>query len=454
MNVRKSIYFSYKHAVGSSFPLLYEDLVRQDRIGVAPDTTNRLLVQLLAHCQRSVPYYADIMKQVGDDFEQDPASYLLRFPILTKELIRTHSEQLKSHDLSQRKWYFNTSGGSTGEPVKLIQDRDYGNRSNALQEFYSSWAGAGVGDSIVYLWGSERDILEGSFGAELKKLIIKSLLRKTYLNAFRMTPEKMNEFINILNTRHPKLIIAYVDSIFELARFAEREKIAIRPQSAIITSAGTLTPFMREKIEAVFQCKVFNRYGSREVSDIAGECAAHRGLHVFPWGCYVEVVDEAGNRLPAGTEGNIVVTCLSNFAMPLIRYQIGDRGILSADSSCPCGRGGQILERILGRNDDIFETKDGTQIEGGYFGLLLYSRPWVWKCQVIQKDYSSILFKIKQSEYDYEPEELTDIIHKTRVIMGKDCHVDFEFVDDIPTSPSGKYRYILSEINTFSRVNV
>jgi phenylacetate-CoA ligase len=400
-----------------------------------------------------VPYYAEIMKQVGDDFEQDPASYLLRLPILTKGLIRTHIEQLKSQDLGQRKWYFNTSGGSTGEPVKLIQDRDYSDRSNALQEFYSSWAGAGLGDSIMYIWGSERDILEGSLGAELKKLIIKSLLRKTYLNAFRMTPEKMNEFINILNTRRPKLIIAYVDSIFELARFAEREKITIRPQSAIITSAGTLTPFMREKIEGVFQCKVFNRYGSREVSDIAGECAAHRGLHVFPWGCYVEVVDEAGNRLPAGTEGNIVVTCLSNFAMPLIRYQIGDRGVLSADSSCPCGRGGQILDRILGRNDDIFETKDGTQIEGGYFGLLLYSRPWVWKCQVIQKDYSSILFKIKQSEYDYEPEELSDIIHKTRVIMGEDCQVDFEFVDDIPTSPSGKYRYILSEINTLPRVN-
>jgi phenylacetate-CoA ligase len=287
----------------------------------------------------------------------------------------------------------------------------------------------------VYIWGSERDILEGSFGAELKKLVIKSLLRKTYLNAFRMTPKKMNEFINILNTRQPKLIIAYVDSIFELARFAEREKIAIRPQSAIITSAGTLTPFMREKIEGVFQCKVFNRYGSREVSDIAGECDAHRGLHVFPWGCYVEVVDEAGNRLPAGTEGNIVVTCLSNFAMPLIRYEIGDRGTLASEATgCPCGRQGQILEEIAGRNVDIFKRKDGTLIDGEYFTHLLYFRPWVWKC-------------------DYEPEELADIIHKTRVIMGEDCQVDFEFVDDIPTSPSGKYRYILSEINTFSRVN-
>src|SRR6266446_1430229 len=99
MNVRKSIYFSYKRAVGSSFPLLYEDLVRQDRNGVAPDITNRLLVQLLAHCRQSVPYYAAIMKKVGDDFEHDPASYLLRLPLLTKGLIRTHIEQLKSQHL-------------------------------------------------------------------------------------------------------------------------------------------------------------------------------------------------------------------------------------------------------------------------------------------------------------------------------------------------------------------
>jgi phenylacetate-CoA ligase len=235
--------------------------------------------------------------------------------------------------------------------------------------------------------------------------------------------------------------------MFELARFVQREKIAISAQSAIITSAGTLTPIARETIEEVFQCRVFDRYGSREVSDIAGECVMHRGLHVFPWGCYVEIVDDAGNRLPAGAEGNIVVTSLSNFAMPLIRYQIGDRGSLSANSPCPCGRHWQILEKISGRNDDIFLMQDGTQIEGGYFGMLLYSRPWVEKCQVIQKNYSSILFRIKKSEQSYEPEELIDIKSKVQKLMGKDCQVDFEFVDNIPASPSGKFRYILSEIH-------
>jgi len=262
-----------------------------------------------------------------------------------------------------------------------------------------------------------------------------------------MTTEKMREFIDILNTKPPKLIVAYAQSIYELAQFAQREKIAIRPQSAIITSAGTLYPFMRETIEAVFQCKVFNRYGSREVSDTAGECAAHRGLHVFLWGCYIEIIDEAGYRLLAGTEGNIVVICLSNFAMPLIRYQIGDRGVLSAGSNCLCGRQGQILEKISGRNVDVFKTRDGTLLDGEYFTHLLYFRPWVSKFQVIQKSYSSILFKIKQSEHCYEPEELTDIMSKARVVMGKDCLVDFEFVDDIPNSASGKYRYTLSEVS-------
>jgi phenylacetate-CoA ligase len=204
---------------------------------------------------------------------------------------------------------------------------------------------------------------------------------------------------------------------------------------------------MRETIEEVFLCKIFDRYGSREVNDIAGECTAHRGLHVFPWGCYVEIVDGEGKRLPAGTEGNIVVTCLSNYAMPLIRYQIGDLGILSAESNCTCGRRWQTLERILGRNDDIFKMADGTQIEGGYFGFLLYSRPWVLKCQVIQKSNSWILFKIKKSEHDYSPEELADITRKVKTLMGEDCRADFEFVDDIPSSPSGKFRYILSEVN-------
>src|SRR5215469_9298702 len=104
MNIRKALFFSYKRMTGSKFPSIYEELVRQDQEGVAPDTTKQLLSQLLAHCRRSVPYYAEIMKTAGDGFEHDPETYLLKLPILTKEKIRAHHPQLTSLDLDRRKW--------------------------------------------------------------------------------------------------------------------------------------------------------------------------------------------------------------------------------------------------------------------------------------------------------------------------------------------------------------
>jgi phenylacetate-CoA ligase len=198
-----------------------------------------------------------------------------------------------------------------------------------------------------------------------------------------MTPEKMSRYLQFLNTHPPKFIIAYVQSIYELAQFAISEHITVTPQEAIMTLAGTLYPFMREKIEAVFHCKIFNRYGSREVGDIACECEAHAGLHVFPWGNYIEIVDDEGHPVPNGVEGNILVTNLNNFAMPLIRYAIGDRGMLSLSDQCSCGRQGQILERLSGRNVDVFRKRDGTLIDGEYFTHLLYFKNWVQKFQVV-----------------------------------------------------------------------
>jgi phenylacetate-CoA ligase len=285
----------------------------------------------------------------------------------------------------------------------------------------------------------------------LKKIILNHLTNDKFFNAFLMTSEKMRSYLEYLNRHPPKLIIAYVQSIYELAQFAEIEHIDVTPQEAVMTSAGTLYPFMREKIEMVFQCKVFNRYGSREAGDIACECHAHTGLHVFPWGNYVEIVDDLGYPVPNGVEGNILVTNLNNFAMPLIRYSIGDRGVLSLPEQCSCGRQGQILERVSGRNVDVFRKRDGTLVDGEYFTHLLYYKDWVQKFQVVQKDYSSVLFKIQKTVNDYQSWELEEIKVKTRVVMGEDCVVNFDFVDEILPSPSGKYSYTITEVGQVDR---
>lgn len=444
MNIRKALYFSAWRLLGSSLGQQYEAMLKEDQERTGSDLVPARLAQLLAHCERAVPYYRDLLRDPGGAFDPQRPPDLAQLPLLTKALIRQNFDRLQSADLPQRKWSFNTSGGSTGEPVRFIQDQEYRDRQMAVQLLSFKWAGRELGQPTVRIWGSERDVLRGSMGVRMK--FYNNLTQDKWFNAFRMTPENVRALLRELNANPPRLIVAYAQAVYEVAKFAEHEKIRMAPQSAILTSAGTLYPFMREKLEAVFGCQVFNRYGSREVGDIACECEAHAGLHVFPWASYVEIVDDNGAPVPRATEGNIVVTCLSNYAMPLIRYAIGDRGVLSPDETCACGRRGQILQKVSGRNVDTFKTSQRVLVDGEYFTHLMYFRPWVNKFQVVQKSPNLIQFRVVKTGAGADPGELDEITDKVKVLMGAECKVAFDFVDEIPPTASGKYRYTISEV--------
>ncbi|EGJ32391.1 MULTISPECIES: phenylacetate--CoA ligase family protein [Moorena] len=443
MNFRGWLYSHYSSLQGRGYSAIFDKLSQEITSGIHPETTQTNLIKILKHCQKNVPYYTQIMAQIGNYklLEQNPEVYLQNLPVLTKDLIRQNFEQIKSTDLKQRQWYFNQSSGSTGEPIRLIQDRAYFNRSMAIKSLYSYFvSGRKFGDPQAILWGSRTDLLSNK-GIKAK---LSSFLRNTtYMNAFLMTPEKMAGFIHKLNNKPPKIIIAYVQAIYELAQFAEQEQITIVPQKAIITTSGTLYPWMREKIESVFQCQVFNRYGSREVGDIACELPGKEGLWAAPWGSYIEIVDDNNNLLPTGVEGNILVTNLTNYAMPLIRYKIGDSGTLLVNEPSR-----QIFKEVSGRITDMFKRKDGSLVYGSYFTYLLYFKDWIYNFQVVQKDYSKLVIRIMKGNQDYQPEqkELDEIVNHCQIAIGEECQISFEFVDQIYPSASGKYRYTISEI--------
>jgi phenylacetate-CoA ligase len=390
-----------------------------------------------------VPYYSKLLSVANPrDLEKNPHAVLKRLPVLTKDLLRAHFSSLQSKDNPQRKLEVNTSGGSTGEPVKLIQDEEYRDASAAMRWLSHHQLGCPLGEPHVRLWGSERDLECGT--KSRKARFFNWLTNTTWVNAFAMSPATMRNFITMLNRKRPGLIVAYAQAAYEVARFAEREHIRIEPQRAMVTSAGTLYPFMREKLQQIFGCEVYNLYGSREVSDIAWELPGLKGLWAPPWANFIEIVDENGDPVPPGTEGNILVTCLTNYAMPLLRYRIGDRGALAPEGDAPAGV--QVLTHVSGRNVDTFRRSDQTLVDGEYFTHLLYYRPWVSKFQVVQKSHAHLLFKVVSVNGKPPSEELEDIAGRSRLAMGKDCHVDFEFCDELPALPSGKFRYTISEV--------
>ena len=402
-----------------------------------------LLRNLLLHAYKNVPYYHRIFKEIG--VVHDEIADLSNFsyiPILTKEIIR--NEELISKDYTTRKWYSNSTGGATGEPIKFIQDDCYDKWKNATNKYYyQDMLGIDeINVKKIILWGSERDLFEGSIG--LKPKISNWLTYTKFLNSFRMTEEDMENYIKIINSYKPDIIRGYTGSLYELCRYAERKNMTIYTPKILISAAETLRDEMRQKIETVIGTKIYNFYGSRESASIAGECE-YGLMHMFIFNNYVELLDNKNKPVKEGEEGRIIVTNLHNYSMPFIRYEIGDMAVLGP-RKCKCGNPLPTLKTVTGRITEHFVKEDGTIIPAEFFISFIgvfWKKGLIKKFQVIQEDYNKIRFlavlagNINESEKKY-------IEDKIKVAMGKGCEITWDFVDDIPKTKSGKYLYTKS----------
>jgi len=416
----------------------------------AMDLQKKRLQQLLRHAFDHVSYYRKTLKNAGivDDSGRVELELFSKIPLLDKDTIHSNFENLKSDDLLVRKCRLNSSGGSTGKPVNIIQDSAYSDWMHAAKMLFDEWSGCSIASPKIFLWGSLQDL--GGENEPIKMRLMHWLNNEIRLNAFHLTPVEMAAYAGIINAFQPTQILTYAESIYEMSRFIKNESIEVYSPDSIMSTAGTLFPHMRETVEQVFRTRIFNRYGSREMGDIACECDRHEGLHVCMPNHFIEIIREDGEPAVKGETGEIVVTCLTNYAMPFIRYRIGDMGSWSG-RPCSCGRGWPILSEVTGRTSDIFLAKDGSRIHGGYFTTLFFYQDWVKKYQVIQESREHVRIQLVVDGSVRNPRqvflrELDAITSKIQMVIGKGCKVEYVFTDDISPTASGKYRYTISKI--------
>ena len=209
---------------------------------------------------------------------------------------------------------------------------------------------------------------------------------------------------------------------------------------AVFTTAEKLFPSMREKIEDVFQCPVFDHYGLNDGGLSAFECSEHSGLHIDTERSVLEVVDEQGNQIDKGA-GRILATSTSNFAMPFIRYDTGDIGNITSDI-CPCGRGSKLLKEVIGREQEILKTPEGTFIHGEFFTHIFWEIENVKEFQVIQNNLDTLLINIVPEENfnQNQLEIITKYIHK----RSPQWSVEFQFPEKLERSTGGKYKFVIN----------
>jgi phenylacetate-CoA ligase len=404
---------------------------------------------LVEHAALHTVYYREVMEEAGV-WTPDAGADLDRFaqlPVLDKTTARTRFDDLVSDDLATRTWHYDSTGGSTGEPVRLVRDTVYGDWSRAMSMAVDEITNCDRAGRKLVIWGSVRD-LEGheTWRARLGRW----LRNEAWLNSFNLNPQIVSSYVEFMNSYRPDYITAYVESIVELARFVDRNGLSVHSPRSIKTAAGCLQPHMRELLARVFRTEVYDHYGSREASWLGTECDRHEGLHVPLQSVYIEVLRDDGTPAAPGETGHIVVTSLINYAMPLIRYAIGDLGSW-APAPCSCGRAWPLLQEVTGRVSDTFVKADGTLVAGEYFNYVFYLQDWVERFQVVQEAVDEIHARVvvRTDLADAEAQRdaaLDEIVHKVHLALGPECKVVFDFVDQIEPCASGKYRFTISKV--------
>jgi phenylacetate-CoA ligase len=210
----------------------------------------------------------------------------------------------------------------------------------------------------------------------------------------------------------------------------------------LITSSEVLDPVFRSQLLRDHPMEMFNFYGAVEVGRIAAECRAHAGLHVEADALIVELLD--GDRVvEPGEPGRVVLTSLDNYAMPLIRYDLGDVAA-EIPAPCPCGRAAPLLEAPAGRNADMVTLPDGSLLSAMRLGFVLRDRQDVLHYRFRQDSADRVGAELV-CRHPPSAEDLADLRAQLEAALGGQVRVDVRAVDRIAPD-GGKFKYLVSSL--------
>ncbi|BDV43063.1 adenylyltransferase [Geotalea uraniireducens] len=392
--------------------------------------------KLLITAYNNNNYYKTILTQIGfNELFDNSLSHIDKIPFLTKQIVR--EQGICKHNL----WFGvdqRTTSGSTGMPLTFFKDRLATAYMEAVQNHAYSWHAIDVGDPQGRFWG---------LPTGKKQLIakFKDLLKnRVRLSAFDTTDDSMFDFYKQLLKFSPRYFYGYPSLILEFARFLRREKLSLEsvPLRLIIGTGELLYQREKDELQNLLSVKYAGEYGCSEIGVIGFDCPQGK-MHVMSSNVIVEIVDASGNPVPAGVEGDIVVTELHARHFPFIRYCLGDRGKFDIES-CSCGRSLPILNISGGRKDDYILTPDGRKV---YDAILAYTlKKGIVKFQATQDGYNHLTVSVVVDSL-YNDEVELQYIAELKNKISNDINIDFIKVADIEREPSGKLRYFKQTVN-------
>ncbi|MCA9423288.1 MAG: phenylacetate--CoA ligase family protein, partial [Nitrospira sp.] len=383
------------------------------------------LAYVLHRAATQVPYYCEQWSARRRKGDRASWEYLENWPILEKNSVRENASAFVSDDCKIQDMYREQTSGTSGSSLSLWWSLKTVRAWYAL--FEARWRG----------WnGVSRHERWANIGGQLVSPVYQNrppfwvwnkASNQLYMSSYHLAPHLIPFYLDALVRYGIKYLWGYSSSLYALAREVERCGRTDLPMHVVITNAEPLFDYQRETISKAFQCPVRETYGMAEIVAAASECGAGR-LHLWPEVGLVEVFEENEPVAP-GVPGDLVCTGLLNEDMPLIRYRVGDRGVLQVQPvSCSCGRALPILASVEGRISDVLYTIDGKQI--GRLGRIFQDDLHIHEAQIIQEKLDQIRICFVPTP-GFTLEDGRTLVDLLRARMGK-VEVILEKVPEVP----------------------
>ncbi len=398
---------------------------------------------LIEYCGTRVPFYRDLFREKGLDVSAgiDDIRILADKGIsVTKEILREKQDEFISDDYRKEDLVRNWTSGSTGVPTDLYKTLDTWCLRMAIKMRSEDWIGKKPGTPSAMIWGQKANL--GSM-ARMKQQLYWNFQNYRFLPSIDLKEDVLRGYLSKIKRYGARYIESYVYPVYLLAEIIEKDGIEPPRLNGIVTGAERLFEFQKEKIESAFRCPVYNRYGTSELTNISCECEKHDGQHINFDTLWVETVN-AGDVPVMNEEGEVVVTDLMNYAMPLVRYHTDDKAVMS-DRRCGCGRTFPMFETVLGKELRNIKAPDGHEWHWKYLQWNLYGVEGVFRYQFVEKSDDRYEMRIVP-DGKVGLEEVREKALKSFSEMAlHGITLTVKFVEDIPLGGRGKMNFLISE---------
>jgi len=393
----------------------------------------KLLRYMLKYAIKHCPYYRNYFKD-----QKSPA--IIDFPIVDKKIISKNFDAFTSDEKDKFMYQHGYTGGSTGEPFHMLK---YGGYEYGFGKKRWNVYGYQRGEVILAMDGSKipDELLENNIYWIPKNK--ESVPFGEYaLSSLYLSDENAHTYCNYIVDLAPDHLRGYPSFIYAIACFADKLGIDVgQSVKCIELTSESVFMYQIDKIKEVFRCRVFLQYGHTEACICANTFDDTYRYRIEPLYGYVEILDEAGLHVKEGEVGEVVVTSLYNYAMPLIRYKTGDYAVYGGNDSQYL-----YLDSVYGRTQDYIIDRKGNKVllTALIFGQHIKAMAHVAQWQIEQHVEGTIVLSVvKTDQYDSNDEmEIRNLLTNLGNVS-----VDFRYVEQIPLTPRGKSKMLVQHLS-------